>query len=139
MSILRRHVMRANALYLGVASTGALHADVLGAAFGQGPLVPVFAAVPHAAIGMLEAHGLALIVAVLFWRAAPAPKWHSAALAVHLLLVGANLAFWPLFGAAGMVGVGVVTTALHGLFALLQAYALYETYYLRGTALRPAH
>jgi hypothetical protein len=104
MSILRRHVMRANALYLGVASTGALHADVLGAAFGQGPLALVFAAAPHAAIGMLEAHGLALIVAVLFWRAASAPMWHSAALAVHLLLGGANLAFWPLFGRHGRSG-----------------------------------
>ena len=139
MSFLRCHVMRANALYLGAASTAALHADVLGAAFGLGPLAPVFSAVPHAAIGMLEAHGLALIVAVLFWRAAPAPQWHGAALAVHLLLGSANLAFWPLFGAAGMVGVGVVTTVLHGVFALLQAYALYETFYLRSTALRAAH
>jgi len=139
MSILRHHVMRANALYLGAAAFGGVHADVLGAAFGLGPLASVFAAAPHAAIGMLEAHGLALIVAVLFWRAAPAPQWHGAALAVHMLLGGANLAFWPLFAAADMVGVGVVTTVLHGVFALLQAYALYESLYLRSTAVRTAH
>jgi hypothetical protein len=31
--------------------------------------------------------------------------------------------FWPLFGFAGMLAVGYVTTALHVLFALLQAAA----------------
>jgi hypothetical protein len=134
MSLLRRYVLRANALFLAVASISALQADVLGVAFGLGPLGPVFAAVPHAAIGFVEAHGLALIVGVLLWRAAPAPAWHATALSVHTLLGGANLAFWPLFGAAGMVGVGVVTTVLHGLFALLQAYALYEAFYLRAPA-----
>jgi hypothetical protein len=138
MSFLRRHVMRANALYLGGAALGGLHADVFGAAFGQGPLATVFAAAPHAAIGMLEAHGLALILAVLFWRATPEPRWHGVALAVHLLLGGANLAFWPLFGAADMLLVGIVTTALHALFALLQAYSLYEALYLRDAPLQAA-
>jgi hypothetical protein len=138
MSLLRRHVLRANALYLGLASISALHADVLGAVFGLGPLGPVFAAVPHAAVGFVEAHGLALIVGVLLWRATPAPVWHATAAVVHTLLGGANLAFWPLFGAAGMVGVGVVTTALHVLFALLQAYALYEAFYLRTPTPLPA-
>ena len=94
----------------------------------------VLAAVPHAAIGFVEAHGLALIIGVLLWRAVPAPQWHGTAMAVHLLLGGANLAFWPLFGAAGMVGVGVVTTVLHGLFVALQTYALYEAYPARTGA-----
>ena len=138
MSLLRRYVLRADALFLGLASTSALHADVLGAAFGLGPLGPVFAAVPHAAIGFVEAHGLALIIGVLLWRAAPAPSWHGTAMAVHLLLGAANLVFWPLFGAAGMVGVGVVATALHGLFTLLQACALYEAFHQHTPAPTPA-
>jgi hypothetical protein len=137
MSLLSRHVLRADALFLGLASISALHADVLGAAFGLGPVGLVLAAVPHAAIGFVEAHGLALIIGVLLWRAVPAPQWHGTAMAVHLLLGGANLAFWPLFGAAGMVGVGVVTTLLHGLFALLQACALYEGFHQHAPAPTP--
>jgi hypothetical protein len=44
--------------------------------------------------------------------------------AVHVLLGVSNVVFWPLFGFAGMLAVGYVTTALHGLFAVLQASAL---------------
>jgi hypothetical protein len=62
----RRLILRANALYLGIASIAAfLLLDLRGIAFGAGPAGQVFAAAPHAAIGFVEAHGLAFILSVL--------------------------------------------------------------------------
>jgi hypothetical protein len=128
MSPLRRHVLRADAFCLGLAAAAALHADVIGVAFGLGPQGPFLSATPQAAIGFIEAHGLALILAVLLWRAAPARSWYLTAGAVHALLGGANLVFWPYFAAADMVAVGYATTALHGMFVLLQLYAVFDEY-----------
>jgi hypothetical protein len=120
---LRRMILRANALYLLVAAGGGLVSDIRGAFFGAGPVGVIVAAAPHAAIGFIEAHGLALIIGVLLWRAEPTRAWHLAAAAVHILLGTANVVFWPIFVAADMLVVGYVTTALHAAFALLQLLA----------------
>jgi hypothetical protein len=53
----------------------------------------------------------------------PARRWHGTAAAVHGLLGTSNLVFWPLFGFAGMLAVGYVTTVFHGVFAMLQLAA----------------
>lgn len=116
----RCRILRANALFLGLASLGGLRADVLGAFFGLGPQAGVLGTTPHAAIGFVEAHGLALIFAVLLWRAEPVRSWHLAAAAVHALLGVANLVFWPFFAAGDMRTVGYATTALHALFMSLE-------------------
>jgi hypothetical protein len=50
---------------------------------------------PGGRIGFIEAHGLALIIGVPLWQAAPLRIWHLTAAAVHLLLGTANLVFWP--------------------------------------------
>ena len=120
---IRKLVLRANAVFLVGAGSGGLVADLLGAFYGIGPQGMVLAQAPHAAIGAVEAHGLAVIIGVLLWRAAPARGWHAAAAAVHVLLGTANLVFWPTFAAAGMLAVGYVTTVLHALFASLQGFA----------------
>jgi hypothetical protein len=75
-----------------------------------------------AAVGMVEAHGLAFIAAVLLVvnRNALGPRFNFAAAAVHLLLGSSNLLFWPLYGAHGLLVMGVVTTAMHGLFFALE-------------------
>ena len=44
-------------------------------------------------------------------------------MAIHVLLGTSNLVFWQLFVAADMLVVGYVTTALHGLFVVLQLLA----------------
>src|SRR5262245_3332992 len=106
MSPLRTHILRIDALLLAAASITALHADILGAAFGIGPQAGVLATAPHAAIGFVEAHGLALIFALLFWRDAGAALWHGVAAAVHTLLALANLAFWSYFVASNAVTAG---------------------------------
>ncbi len=59
--------------------------DIAGIFFGKGPLATLGAHVPQAGIGFMEAHGLAIIIAVLMWRAATAPTrdWHLAGAAVR--------------------------------------------------------
>ncbi len=83
----------------------------------------IVAAAPHAGIGFVEAHGLAVILGVLLWRVAPERNWHLAAAAIHVLLGTANLAFWSFFVAADMLAMGYVTTSLHWLFVALQLAA----------------
>ena len=123
MNSLRQLVLRANALYLGIAATGGLITDVRGIFLEHGPVGRVVAAAPHAGIGFVEAHGLALIIGVLLWRAVPSRAWHLTAAAVHLLLGTANLMFWQIFSAADTLATGYITTLLHWLFVVLQLYA----------------
>lgn len=124
MTIAMRHViLRANATFLLAASAGGFASDVRGIFFGLGPVARLVAEAPYAGLGFIEAHGLAFILGILMWRALPARGWHLAAAAIHALLGTANLVFWQLFIVSDMLLVGYVTTALHGLFVVLQMSA----------------
>ena len=116
-SPIRKTLLRANAIYLMLAAAGAFTVDILGSFFAIGPQKELLAAAPSLGIGVIEAHGLAFILGVLLWRAAPLRAWHLTAVAIHVLLGTANLVFWPLFSAADILVVGYVTTALHWFFA----------------------
>src|SRR5262249_27923754 len=94
---IRRMILRANAVWLLLGSVGGLIGDVSGAFFARGPESAVLAGAPGAAIGFVEAHGLALVMAVLLWLAPSRRSWHLTGLAVHLLLGTANLVFWQVF------------------------------------------
>ena len=120
---IRRAILRANAAFLLAASAGGFASDVRGIFLGLGPIARVVAEAPHAGIGFIEAHGLAFILGILMWRAEPSRGWHLAAAAIHVLLGTANVIFWQFFIAADMLMVGYVTTALHGLFVVLQISA----------------
>ena len=119
----RRLVLRANSLYIGLAGLAGMLFDIRGVLYGLGPQGRVLAQAPHAAIGFIEAHGLAVILAVLLWRAVPARSWHLTALAMEVLLGMSNLAFWDMFVATDALAVGYVTTGLHWIFVVLQALA----------------
>ena len=119
----RRSLLRANALFLLLAGAGGLRSDILGIFFGQGPVGRIVTAAPHAGIGFVEAHGLAVILGVLLWRAAPERSWHLAAAAIHVLLGTSNVVFWQFFVAADMLAMGYITTLLHVLFVVLQLAA----------------
>ena len=120
---IRRVLLLANATFLLAASAGGFASDVRGIFFGLGPVARVVAEAPYAGLGFIEAHGLAFILGILMWRAQPARGWHVAAAAIHVLLGTANLVFWQFFIVSGMPLVGYVTTALHGLFVVLQTAA----------------
>ena len=121
----RRTVLRANALFLGLAAVAALLLmDLPGILYGRGTAGQILASAPYTGIGMVEAHGLALILAVLLWHAASARAWHLAALAVELGLGTANLVFWQLFVVTDSLPMGYATTSLHWTFVALQLAAL---------------
>jgi hypothetical protein len=119
----RTIVLRANACWLLLASVAALSMDISAAFFERGPQVAVLRAAPEAAIGFIEAHGLALILGVLFAVAAPRRAWHLTGAAVHALLGGCNLVFWQMFVTSNVLAVGYVTTGLHVAFVALQLLA----------------
>ena len=127
----RKALLVADAIFLLVASTGGMIADLAGAFAGVGPQRGVLGPAPYAAIGFVEAHGLAFVIGVLLWRAEPARSWHLAAAAVHVLLGTSNLVFWQIFVATDMLAMGWGTTTLHWLFVALQLAAA-ATYSRRG-------
>jgi hypothetical protein len=123
MRSIRRTILRANAIFLVVAAAASLCTDVLGIFFGLGPESRLVASAPYTGIGFVEAHGLALIIGVLLWRAEPWRSWHVTAAAVHILLGTANLVFWQIFVVADVLVMGYLTTSLHWLFVVLQLFA----------------
>jgi hypothetical protein len=98
-------------------------ASIRGVLTGLGPQGRLLEQAPHAGIGFVEAHGLALILAVVLWRAAPSRASHLTALAMELLLGTANLAFWQMFVATAALMVGYVSTTLHWIFVVAQTTA----------------
>ena len=120
---IRSVILRANALYIGVAGFAGMIFDIRGVLYGTGPQGRALANAPYAGIGFVEAHGLAVILAVLLWRAKPDRSGHFTAVAVVALLGTANLAFWQVFIAMDALTMGYVTTALHWTFVALNLSA----------------
>lgn len=120
---IRRAILRGDGCWLLLAALPALIMDIAGAFYGHGPQGVVLRSAPGAAIGFIEAHGLALILGVLLFCAAPTRAWHLTGAAIHILLGTANLVFWQLFATANILAVGYITTSLHFLFVVLQIAA----------------
>ncbi len=120
---MRQRLLQANALYIGVAGCAGLIFDIRGVLYGLGPQGRLLENAPYAGISFVEAHGLAVILAVLLWRATPGRAWHVTAMAMEILLGVSNLAFWQMFVVTDALAVGYVTTTLHGIFATAQLTA----------------
>ncbi len=116
-------ILRAHASFIGVAGCAGMIFDIRGVLYGVGPQGRALANAPHAGIGFVEAHGLAVILAVVLWRSAPERSAHLTALAVAALLGTANLAFWQGFIVMDALVMGYVTTALHWMFVALNLMA----------------
>jgi hypothetical protein len=100
-------------------------AETIGHFFGVGPLAATHGS-PHT-IGGFEAHGFAIIIGALLFRAAALADrqlWHVVGLTTHLFLGAANLLFWSSFVHHNVVTVGVTATALHVIFVVAQAICL---------------
>ena len=126
MTTTRTFILRANALYLGAAGAAGMLFDLRGIYLGAGPQGRILADAPYAGIGFLEAHGLAVILAVLLWRAVPARPSHLTAFAIDALLGSSNLLLWQIFVAAGILPVGYITTILHWTLAILQLVCVWQ-------------
>src|SRR5215213_5773098 len=122
MRIARSTLMRANGAFLALVGGTQVIFELLSHFGGVGPLGRIFAG-SHYTIGFLEAHGLAFLIGVLLLGVAAAdPKrfWHIFAACVHVLLGSANLLFWSSFVYWGLVPMGAIATAFHGLFVVAQ-------------------
>jgi hypothetical protein len=129
MRTTRGKLMRANGAFLALVGGTQVIFELLSHFFGVGPWGRIFAG-SHYTIGFLEAHGLAFLIGLLLiFVAAAEPKrfWHGFAACVHVLLGGANLLFWSSFVYWGLVPMGVVATAFHGLFLTMQLFFFVRT------------
>jgi hypothetical protein len=118
-----------NGTLLGATALVAALGDLAGAFLDLGPMASSLHGNPQA-IGFFEAHGLALILAMLLLvnRRAGGAAWNWVGAFVHLLLGAANLMFWPVFAQAGLVPMGIATTIMHAAFLVLEAgVALWRT------------
>ena len=120
----RKTLMRGNGAFLVLVGGAQLIFELLSHFGSVGPLGRIFADSSYT-IGFFEAHGLALLIGLLLILIAasdPYRFWHGFAAGVHLLLGGANLLFWSSFATWGLVPMGIIATAFHGLFLVAQGY-----------------
>jgi hypothetical protein len=116
-------VLRANAVWLGGTALASLVLDIAGIFFGKGATAEIVAAAPHSGAAFIENHGLAVILAALFWRARGGRELHVAGAAAMALLGTCNLVFWSIYAAMGAQAMGYVTTSIHWILALAQLAA----------------
>ena len=129
MDRFRKLVLIANALYLGLTGFIQMIFELLSHYRGMGPLSGIFTGTPYT-IGFCEAHGFAVLTAVLVFGVMLKdlkPQWHLYLALVCLLLGGANLLFWDSFAKVGLVTAGYVATSLHILFFGLQTFSFMKT------------
>ena len=111
---LSRRILQLDGGFLVLAGGAAMIIETVGHFFGVGPFAQTKES-PYT-IGGFEAHGLAIIFAILFIHAARLADralWHRVGLSVHLLLAGSNLLYWSSFVQLNVIAMGVITTVLH--------------------------
>ena len=122
----RRRLMLVNGGFLAVVGAVQVAFELASYYAAAGPYGSDFDASPYT-IGWVEAHGLALLIGVLFLTVAAGDGrrfWHVFAIGVHLLLGTANVVFWSSFTTFGVVPMGIAATAAHAVFVLAHATAL---------------
>lgn len=112
--IVPRRLLQASAIFLGGAGAAQVALELLGHFARIGPHSDTFGGSSYT-IGFVEAHALAVLLALAFWRGArrPARDLHLMAGSTHLILAGANLLFWSSFATFGLQIPGAVATVLH--------------------------
>ena len=122
---LSRWTLRLDGVFLCLAGSVAMLAETVGHFLGVGPLAASRGS-PHT-IGGFEAHGLAVLIAVLLLRGAALADrklWHAVGLITHLFLGSANVLYWSSFVYHALVPVGLVSTALHIVLVIAHAVCL---------------
>jgi hypothetical protein len=117
-----KRALFADATFLLLAGGMGILFDFLGYFLNSGPFAQAFYQSPYT-IGSVEAHGLAMLTAVLLYRTRTSEKkrfWHGYATLVHGLLGSANLLFWGMFVSLALIPLGVMITSAHGVFVIVQ-------------------
>ena len=124
--LIRSRILRADAILLFMFGMFGLAEDLSSYLAGTFVLKDALLNNPLA-VGFVEAHGLALIMAMLFFINASAndtKQWHVTALTLHLFLGICNLFFWQGFIDLNIVRVGVVATIFQIVFVIAHGIAL---------------
>ncbi|MCB0063755.1 MAG: hypothetical protein KDE19_16645 [Caldilineaceae bacterium] len=124
----RTLILRADAILLAFFGLFGIVMDLLGYFAGMGAWGTLFWQNPLA-VGVVEAHGLALIVALLLLRHATVREtmgWHLTAVSTHLLLGICNLLFWQVFITVNLLPLGVVATLYHFIFVFANGAVLFR-------------
>lgn len=120
----RKTILILNGLFLGLTGFSQMIFELLSHYRGVGPLGSIFTDSPYT-IGFFEAHGFAVLTGLLVFgvmRRDMKPHWHLYLALVSLLLGGSNLLFWDSFAEVGLVTAGIIATAVHIVFLVLQTY-----------------
>ena len=119
------HLIVADGLFLAAMAIFGLTQDILSYGWGAGKF-GVFLLSDPKAIGFVEAHGLAGMIAVAALVCARHnPKfWHALLACVHALLGSSNVLFFDGFVATGETRFAIVVTAAHFAFSALHVWRL---------------
>ena len=126
----RPRLILADSIFLGAMGLFGLSQDLLSYHVGGGRFGAFLLGDPRA-LGFVEAHGLAALVAagaLILGRERPA-VWNGLLGSAHAFLGGCNLAFFETFVATGDTGFAALVTGAHFGWAALHASA-----WLRRTA-----
>ena len=121
-----RRLLFVDALFLVVMGVFGIASDLASYIAGLGTFQSTFLDDPRV-IGVIEAHGLALLTGIAgFVHASSnhARYWHLHFAATHLLLGGANVVFFGVFTIVQADVMGIVVTAIHFMFIIAQVIAL---------------
>jgi hypothetical protein len=119
------HLIIANGVFLAVMALFGLTQDILSYVWGAGKFEAFLLNDPKA-IGFVEAHGLAgLIALAALVCARHNPKfWHALLSGVHALLGSSNVLFFDGFVATGETSFAIVVTAAHFAFSGIHVWMI---------------
>ncbi len=119
-----RGVLRSDAVFLFAAGLFGVVSDLQSYASGTGPFGHTFHQNPTV-IGVVEAHSLAVLVAVSVWCLAHTPRFgHWVALAAHLIMGTSNIIWFDVFRNVNAATQGVAVTVVHFVFVILNTFFL---------------
>jgi hypothetical protein len=123
---MRKLILRTDGLLLGAFGTFGLIMDLVGYFTGGGTWQNQLLNNPIM-IGFVEAHGFAIICAVLLFRAASGdrPTGHWLGMMIHILLGTANLIFWQIYLDLNQLPLGYISTSFHWIFVVANGLALF--------------
>lgn len=126
MDKIRNKLLRLDALFIGITGAVQMMMEIAGHFKQTGIYSDIFARSPYT-IGFFEAHGLAMLIALLVLTSKGTRNqfWHRVMLIVHLFLGGANVLFWHSFVVFDLIIPGTIATIFHGCFAIGNFYVVY--------------
>lgn len=117
-------LLRSDAVFLAVAGVFGLVSDLRSYATGSGSFARTFYQNPTV-IGVVEAHSLAVLIAVSVWFLANTPRFgHWVALVAHTIMGTSNIIWFEVFRNVNAETQGVAVTVVHFVFVICNAFFL---------------